>query len=152
MKHRLHKISDTPAYTADPASYPLVCQGGGGLFQLNIDVGGSDRSNLTVTFKGASQGASARRPERGECAWLDRGWRQGEPQMLTWAGDVDNVGLAFSPDGRLGSIDVRRAGPGGAQLKYLVDALRKSEPFQVHAYRASSKSGQAYLRITRVGP
>lgn len=141
-----------PPAQAQPQSYPLVCRGGGSLFQLNIDVGRSDKSNLTISFKGASAGASARAPQRGECAWLDRGWRSGEPRVMTWAGDLENLGLAFSPNGRLSSIDAQRAGPQGAQLKYLLDALRNGTAFQVHAYRDTARSGESFLRITRVGP
>jgi hypothetical protein len=141
-----------PPAHAQPQSYPLVCRGGGSLFQLNVDVGRSDKSNLTISFKGASAGASARAPQRGECAWLDRGWRGGEPQIMTWAGDVDSLGLAFSPDGKLSSVKTLRAGPQGAQLKYLLDALRNGTSFQVHAYRDNARSGQSFLRITRVGP
>ena len=141
-----------PLAHAQPQSYPLACRGGGSLFQLNIDVGGSDKSNLTISFKGAPAGASTRAPQRGECAWLDRGWRSGEPQTMTWVGDIENLGLAFSPDGRLSSISAQRAGPQSAQLKYLLDALRRGQTFQVHAYRDTARSGESFLRVTRVGP
>jgi hypothetical protein len=147
----LMAASAASAISAEPPSYPLVCRGGASPFQLYIDFGGSDKSFLTVSFRGASAGVNTRPPERGECAWLDRGWRSGEPQVLRWAGNLDDVRLVFSPDGRLSSVDLPRAGPGGAQLKYLIDALRSGSPYQVHAHSAAL-FGARFLIVTRVGP
>jgi hypothetical protein len=42
-------------------------------------------------FRGASAGFATRPPAKGECAWEDRGWREGEPSRLVWSADQDLI-------------------------------------------------------------
>jgi hypothetical protein len=136
-----------------PPSYPLTCRGGGGSsFDFSIGASGGLPSALTVHFRGASVGAATRPPQAGECAWLDRGWRTGEPELLQWGGRPDYVRLSFAADGRLGSI--RLPSPAGADatdFRYLLDALRTGRTFQVRAY-SGGLFGARFLVITHVGP
>lgn len=142
-----------PVYAQPPPSYPLMCRGGGGSsFDLFLGASGGLPSALTVHFRGASVGAATRPPQAGECAWLDRGWRTGEPQLLHWAGRPDNVGLSFAADGRLDSVRLpSRAGADATDLRYLLDALRTGRTFQVRAY-SGGLLGARFLVITHVGP
>lgn len=96
-----------PAAPAGPAGYPIACRGGGGMFAQ----AGNDGFVL-IPFAPAGNGFAAQSPGAGECAWSDRGFRPGEPQMLAY----------------------RRSGSDAAKVKALVDAAGQGGTFQVHAY------------------
>ena len=61
-------------------SYVLTCKPGGNMYQFLRLEGG--RISSTVYFKGGSAGASVQAPRPGECTWIDRGFRNGEPEKL----------------------------------------------------------------------
>ena len=91
-----------PPPPAQPPSYALTCLGGGPMRAQT-----SSDGFARITFAPATQGSTAAPPHRGECAWSDRGFRAGEPQMLISSGaDGDN----------------------------LVKAANRGDSFQVHAY------------------
>lgn len=92
------------AAPGSPPTYPLACVGGGGMRAIATPDG-----FVRVTFAPAAQGGSAAPPRAGECAWLDRGFRPGEPQMLVY-------------------------GSGAQSSQDLVSAANRGESFQVHAY------------------
>lgn len=87
--------------------------------------------NVTVNFVGAKQGAGVRPPQSGECAWLDRGWRPGEPQEFVWKlGDkMSDMIIYFEPQG------VTMVHTESIKFNILSDALLQKNVFQVHAYR-----------------
>ena len=91
-----------PSAPAQPQSYALACLGGGPMRAKATSDG-----FVRITFAPAHQGSAAAPPHRGECAWPDRGFRPGEPQMLVYTG----------PDGN-----------------NLVKAVKRGNAFQVHAY------------------
>lgn len=104
---------------AQQTSYPLVCRSGS---QMSASVQGNGAVNLG--FRAGGQAASAGAPAAGECRWLDRGFRQGEPtRMILPSGNAQNA-------------------------LYLVGALVRGETFYVHVFN----DGSGNMRITRVGP
>lgn len=64
--------------TPDSTDYSLVCRGGEPM-ELRVH-----RNLIAVWFKTAATGAEAASPAPGHCAWLDRGFRPGEPSVLLW--------------------------------------------------------------------
>jgi hypothetical protein len=92
------------AAPGQPPSYLLTCSGGGGMRAKSTQDG-----FVRIAFTPATQGSAAAAPRRGECAWSDRGFRPGEPQMLVYSG-------------------------GGKPARDLVQAAHRGEMFQVHAY------------------
>lgn len=68
-------------------AYELRCRGGGLRFSStpgrNLPTG-EQMMNLTVGFTAGTQGVSSRTPnlKPGQCSWVDRGFRQGEPAQI----------------------------------------------------------------------
>ncbi len=115
-------------------SYPLVCRGGGSM-------------QARMWPKGLA-------PSAGQCAWLDCGWRSGEPQTLNWnSSDIDRVTVVYGGDGRIRTFETQGDGRAPESFRYLLDAVRRSDLFYVHAYQASCRGGKCpFLSVTRVGP
>jgi hypothetical protein len=68
-------------------SYELRCRGGA--LKFNSTPGrtassGEQMMNMTIDFAAGTQGASARTPilTPGQCSWVDRGFRPGEPTQI----------------------------------------------------------------------
>lgn len=93
-----------PQEPSAPAGYAITCTGGG-----NMTAQASSDGFLRILFDAAAQGSAAAAPQPGQCAWADRGFRPGEPQMLVY-------GVSAT----------------GADLLAL--AANQGIPFQVHAY------------------
>ena len=92
----------------DPAmmqqSYELRCRGGG--LKFNSTPGrtassGEQMMNVTVDFAAGTQGAGSRKPNLnpGQCSWIDRGFRQGEPAQIR----LEMVSFAQQQQARHGS-------------------------------------------------
>lgn len=102
------RISST-AETLDPSmpmqqSYELRCRGGG--LKFNSTVGrtsssGEQMMNVTIDFAPGTQGAGTRKPNLnpGQCSWIDRGFRQGEPPQIR----LEMVSFAQQAQARHGS-------------------------------------------------
>jgi len=67
-------------------SFPLVCHGGSGMV-ATLEAGG----DLRITFTPTSVGTGAVAPGGGECGFLDRGFRPGEPSLLLFRGDRNGI-------------------------------------------------------------
>ncbi len=106
--------SDASAQT----SYTLICKSGGDMV-AEVRAG----AQVKIEFQGGTDAASNTPPSPGQCSWLDRGFRQGEPTVLAVAGDA-------------------------AHATYLVDALIRGETFYAHVYN----DGQGSMKVTRIGP
>jgi hypothetical protein len=122
-------------------SYPLMCRGGGAM-KAKIT-----SWNVTVNFVGAKQGAGVRPPQPGECAWLDRGWRPGEPQEFVWKlGDkMSDMIMYLEPQG------VTMVHTESLKFNVLSDALLQKNVFQVHAYRGQCPGPKCHvLTVTDV--
>lgn len=125
-------------------SYPLVCNPGGGMrFRIETK---PDFSKISIMFRGASTGASTKQPAPGECAWLDRGWRAGEPQEIYYiARGFDVVGLHFDANFNLTSWTMLYDST--KPIIYLLDNMKRKTIFHAHAQQDRST-----LKITRTGP
>ena len=68
-------------------SYELRCRGGALKFRSSpgsTSSSGEQMMNMTVNFAAGTQGAGARTPilTPGQCSWVDRGFRPGEPTEI----------------------------------------------------------------------
>jgi len=110
------------ATSAVPAAaqkaYPVVCKSGGNMM-AEVSAGNTVR----VRFKPGRTGAGSNPPGAGQCAWLDRGFRSGEPNVLLIRGN-------------------------GRHADYVIDAVRKGETFYAHIY--NNRSGA--MVVDRIGP
>jgi hypothetical protein len=103
-----------PAFAQE--SFPMVCRGGGSM-RADILANGTMRMNFTS----AAQGANSAPPGSGQCTFLDRALRPGEPTvLLTTFGAarilVDTMvsGGAFDVhvfNNNQGAMQVTRVGP-----------------------------------------
>lgn len=99
-------------------SYPLICKGGGNMIaQVRAT------AQVRVQFAAGADAASNAPPSPGQCSWLDRGFRSGEPAVLTVAGDP-------------------------AHALYIVESVMRGDTFYAHVYN----DGKGSMVITRVGP
>lgn len=99
-------------------SYPVVCKAGGNMM-AEVSAGNTVR----VRFDPGDSGASASPPRRGQCAWLDRAFRSGEPTVLLVKG---NAGHA----------------------DYIIDAVRQGETFYAHIHN----NRRGAMVVDRIGP
>ena len=81
--------SSSKAEAFDPMqqSYELRCRGGALKFNSTpgrTSSSGEQMMNMTIDFAAGTQGASARTPilTPGQCSWVDRGFRPGEPTQI----------------------------------------------------------------------
>jgi len=109
-------ITDVPAVAQK--SYPVVCKAGGGMI-AEVRAGNTVR----VRFDPGRQGAGSTPPSQGECAWLDRGFRSGEPNVLLVQGN-------------------------GRHADYIIDAVRKGETFYAHIHN----NRRGAMVVERIGP
>ncbi len=107
-----------PANPPQPQSYALACLGGG-----NMEARATPDGVVRITFAPASQGSTTTPPHRGECAWSDRGFRPGEPQMLVY---------------------------NGAGGQNLANAAKRGAVFKVHAYN-NNQGAMIVTSIDRIG-
>ena len=105
-----------PAAPAGPAGYAVACLGGGAM-----SVSSGQDGFIRIGFTFAAQGSDAVAPRPGECAWHDRGFRQGEPAMLVYAAS-------------------------GKDANAVASAARNGGAFKVHAYN----NNQGALIVTAV--
>lgn len=98
-------------------SYPLVCRGGGGM-NASVTAGA-----VRVNFTPGTAAASSTPPAPGQCTWLDRGFRPGEPANLRLSGNM-------------------------AGVRYLIDGVLGGGSFYAHVYN----NGSGAMIVTRVGP
>jgi hypothetical protein len=109
-------ILSSSAFAVD--SYPMICHAGGAM-RATISSGGTVRVNFNPT----SDAASTTPPGPGQCGWLDRGFRTGEPRVLKYTGGLDGI-------------------------HYLVDGVVGGGNFYVHVYN----DGAGAMVVTRIGP
>lgn len=103
------------AASAEPHSYLLICNGGGAMRAM-LGSGGSIQLDFDA-------GRVAGNPRAGECTWVDRGFRPGEPTILAIRNDRNAA-------------------------EYMVRGMLDSGRFFVHAYN----DGGGRMRVTRTGP
>ena len=131
-------------------SYPLMCRGGSAMKTVLRTQG------MLIYFQGGKQGAQVRPPRSGECTWLDRGFRPGEPRELGWVAkdSISQLQVMFAPPNQIIAMKIFGSPKGVADYNYLYNKIRNSEVFQVHAFLDTCRGGKkcSYLTVTRVGP
>jgi|GEM_PF-1215518 len=83
-------LKDEVAFGANAfmqTSYELRCRGGALKFKStpgSTSSSGEQMMNMTIDFAAGTQGAGARTPilTPGQCSWVDRGFRPGEPTQI----------------------------------------------------------------------
>jgi hypothetical protein len=151
----LAAVTLTPmAALAEPPSYPLICRGGPGMRIMTAhDVPDGVRTGdnaMTVFFRAARTAAN---PGPGECVWMDRTFRPGEPENFWIKGPVE-FAFQVTGDGRLvrdGSgwrLNPEGSGPQARNWKTIVDGVLNGGTFTVHVYNESGRT----MVVTRVGP
>jgi hypothetical protein len=140
-------------------SYPMVCRGGGAMRAVDSDARsarGSMVENipgarvLNVYFQRAAAGSGSRPPAAGQCAWLDRGIREDEPNVLTLRFRGSELGV-YQFVHRQSSITVELAEGLQGDFAYLARAIRRGDLFYLQAYQYRGR-GQRVFIITRTGP
>lgn len=107
-------ILATTAAEATTRSYQLICKSGGGMVATM-------KSNGTIALRFAA-GTEAGVAQPGQCTWVDRGFREGEPNVLSLASD------------RQGTM-------------YLLNHMLSGDRFYVHVY--NDNNGR--MVVTRTG-
>lgn len=99
---------------ASPRSYQLICKGGGAMVA-------TIKSNATISLS-FSPGSEAGVAQAGKCTWVDRGFRAGEPNVLSLASDRNGTA-------------------------YLLDGMLSGDRFYVHVYNDNNDR----MVVTRTG-
>lgn len=130
--------------------YLLVCNPAGKMTFGGYHDGSTRTLNVGFNFRGAATGSSVKQPGPGECAWVDRGWKAGEPQSVTYYGDdIGGLELYFEGNLKLANFSPSGRSKASREIRYIFEHLRDGTIFYVHAvYDTRLKT----LRITRVGP
>ncbi len=135
-----------PEVDAARKSYPLVCRGGGSM------TGNFWPKGIEFHFVGGSQGGSIRTPQPGQCTWLDRGFRTGEPRKIVWhSRDLKGLMVSFNSQGKITRLSIK--GKHGSQYQYLFNSIKNGRVFHLHAYQATCRGKKCpFLSTTRIGP
>lgn len=138
-----------------PPSYPLVCRGGPEMrIMVNHDVDSAGIPGAAAMFIYFKPAARANSPQPGECVWVDRTFRPGEPAVM-WIraphvefafqvyGDGrvvrDGSGIRLSPEGN---------SPEAQKWRYLTNGVLDGRQFTAHVYNDNGR----VMVITSVGP
>jgi hypothetical protein len=134
-------------------SYPLICRGGPGMRIMTAhDVPDGVRTgdnSMTVFFRSAR---AAGNPGPGECVWMDRTFRPGEPESFALKGPVEFSFQVYG-DGRIardGSgwrLTPEGSGPQAQDWRQIVNGVLNGGVFTVQVYNGGSS-----MIVTRVGP
>lgn len=153
-------VASTQTASAEPPSYPLLCRGGGNMkIMTNHDVDGAGipgATHMTIFFTPAAVAGGVMPPPRGQCVWMDRTFRPGEPANM-WI-KSPNIEFAFQIMGN-GRVVYDTTGPRvnveGAHISpeaqawdSVVRAALTGDLFTVQVYNESGRT----MVITRVGP
>lgn len=131
-------------YSIQPASaqtsYMMTCKPGGNMYNYTrSDTIG--RVATTVYFEPGSQGASVQAPRPGQCTWIDRGLRAGEPHKLLIAAEPGVIKASCNTRG----CNTKTNAPISSKL---LEAITKNRTFQVHVYNDQN----GFMKITKFGP
>lgn len=135
------------AYAQQPKSYPLMCKGGGD-YTIQMRSGVANASPMNYTFKKGRRAATAGlRP--GECTWMDRGFRDNEPAVISF--DFKGVRASTNIRSTNGTVipifQYAGSNPGKGQLRNIIRKIIGGGEFQVYVY-----SDGRVLKVTKIGP
>jgi hypothetical protein len=109
---------------------------------------------VAFTFVRGRESATGRQLADGECAWLDRGVNDDEPNSAQIFFEDLFVTTHFAGDGTLHRFQYSwRSGGSGQErpARMLLDAIVQRQSFVVHVGATGSGAGR-YFAIRRVGP
>jgi hypothetical protein len=129
-------------------SYPLACQGGPDMrIMVNHDVDSAGKPGATAMFVYFRAAGTAAQPGPGECVWMDRTFRPGEPEVL-WLRSPD-IEFAFQvmgdgtvvQDGSGHRLNVEGAhiSPEAASWDRIVKAVLTGGTFEVDVYNSENR-------------
>jgi hypothetical protein len=155
MKYLMMAVLGTAmlAPTAMAESYPLICRGGPSMrITTAHDVPDGVRTgdnSMVVYFRAARMAAN---PGPGECVWMDRAFRPGEPESFTLKGPVEFSFQVYgngqiARDGSGWRLNPEGSGAQANDWRQIVNAVLNGGVFTVQVYSAGST-----MVVTRVGP
>lgn len=133
-------IGSTSLFAGEPPSFPLTCNGSTG-FSVTFN---KNFNELNIRFHGSEVGGTTRGPRPGECAWDDRGWRKGEPNVLFWRVPHSDTALWFGTNAQILVASSTNKG-----FQTLLSALKNNGMFRVMVHRVGTGKN-AYMKITRL--
>ena len=140
------------AQAQTPQSYPLICRGGPSMRIVtshDVPDGVTARQNTMRVFFRA--GAAPGNPGPGECVWMDRGLRPGEPENFWIRGDVE-FAFQVMGDGRLNRegrdwrLSAEGSGAEAAGWNRIVRAVLAGGTFTLDVYNADGRT----MAVTRL--
>jgi len=123
-------------------SYVMTCRGGGDMQAVAGQRVSNPHVFVEISFKPGSAGAGVQAPSPGECTWIDRGFRAGEPTKMLFD---DNAVAWTQTVCRAGDCRVNTP---SSKAMTLMNWVKTGQPFQVHVYNDSA----GYMIVTKVGP
>ncbi len=145
---------------AEPPSYPLLCRGGANMrIMVNHDVDGAGipgATAMTIFFRPAGAPGSVTPPRPGECVWLDRTFRPGEPTSMWIRSPKVEFAFQVYGNGRVVSdttgprlnVEGAHISPEAQKWDYLAKGVMTGQLFTAHVYNESGR----VMMITSVGP
>ena len=141
------------AASADP-SYPLICRGGPSMrIMVNHDLPDGVHTGATAMTVFFRAGAAAASPGPGECVWMDRTFRPGEPENFWIKGDVE-FAFQVQGDARLARdttgwrLNPEGSGAAAHDWAAIVNGVLNGSTFTVQVYNAGGRT----MAVTAVGP
>jgi len=123
-------------------SYVMTCRGGGDMQAVAGQRVSNPHVFVEITFAPGTAGAGVRAPDPGQCTWIARGLRGGEPHKMIF----DDMAVSWTQTiCRAGNCWVNTPSSHSAQL---MNWVRAGQPFQVHVYN----NGAGRMVVTKVGP
>lgn len=146
--------------SAEPPSYPLLCRGGGNMrIATNHDVDGAGipgATAMTIYFRAAGVAGSVMPPPPGQCVWMDRTFRPGEPENMWIRSSNIEFSFQVTGNGRVVSdgsgprvnVEGAHISPEAQAWDSVVRAVMTGNLFTVQVYNESNRT----MVITRIGP
>ncbi|MCP3971984.1 MAG: hypothetical protein GY717_17005 [Rhodobacteraceae bacterium] len=123
-------------------SYVMTCRSGGDMSAVAGQRVSNPHVFVEITFQPGTAGAGVQAPDPGQCTWIDRGFRPGEPNKMIY----DDHAVAWTQTVcRAGGCGVNTPSSGARQL---IGWVRNGQPFQVHVYNNNS----GHMVVTKIGP
>lgn len=131
---------------------PLMCHGGGKMTAELMAYKG--RIVVRIRFTGGKESVKAGVPGPGECRWLDRGFKKGEPRELRFGTkNYRRFSVSFGGDGMVSGFGANKWTNGAKALNTLLDGVRGAKVFYVQAKPARRLAKpRPWFDVTRIGP
>jgi hypothetical protein len=131
---------------ADPPSYRLNCMGGPGMrIVTNHDVPSPGHVGAIAMWIYFTAAPVAARPGPGQCTWVDRTFRPGEPQVLWIRSNDIEFAFQITGDGRVvrdatgPRVNAEGMTAESASWDRVVQGVLNGRPFSVMAYNVDNR-------------